>query len=82
MASGYTVLDAVIAYGTPRWRLALSAENLANAVYREAQFGDVSRVIHGADLGPGFMPEQHPVQDVHFTPGNPLAVQMAGTLFF
>ena len=42
----------------------------------------MSRVIHGADLGPGFMPEQHPVQDVHFTPGNPLAVQMAGTLFF
>ena len=82
VAEGYTVLDAVISYGTPRWRVALSAGNLTNAVYREAQFGNVSQVIRGADVRPGFVPEQHPVQDVHFTPGSPLTLQLAGTLFF
>ena len=81
VAEGYTVLDAAVAYVTRRWSVTLSAENLTNAVYREAQFGNVSQVTSGADLRPGFVPEQHPVQDVHFTPGNPLSVQITGTLF-
>ena len=75
------MLDAAVAYVTRRWSVTLSAENLTNAVYREAQFGNVSQVTSGADLRPGFVPEQHPVQDVHFTPGNPLSVQITGTLF-
>jgi TonB family protein len=82
VAEGYTVLDAMVGYGTRRFQVALSAENLTNSVYREAQFGNVSKVIRGVDLRPGFPAEQHPVQDVHFTPGNPLSVQIIGTLFF
>jgi outer membrane receptor protein involved in Fe transport len=82
VAGGYTVLDAAVAYVTRRWSVTLSGENLTDATYREAQFGNVSQVRRGTDLGPGFAPEQHPVQDVHFTPGNPLAVQVTGTLFF
>ena len=72
----------MVGYGTRRFRVALSAENLTNSVYREAQFGNVSQVIRGVDLPPGSPAEQHPVQDVHFTPGNPLSVQIIGTLFF
>jgi TonB family protein len=83
VADGYTVLDAEIAYVTKRYELALIGENLANATYREAQFGNVSQVItRTRDLGPGFVPEAHPAQDIHFTPGNPLTVQLAATLKF
>ena len=82
VAEGYTVLDAAVAYVTPRWSVTLSGENLTDATDREAHFGNVSQVTRGADVRPSFSPEQHPVQDVHFTPGNPLAVQLTGTLFF
>jgi hypothetical protein len=61
----------------------LVGENLANSIYREAQFGNVSQVIaRSGNLGPGFTPEAHPVQDIHFTPGNPLVLQLIGTVFF
>ena len=83
VADGYTVLDAVVAYATPRYEIGLVAENLTNARYREAQFGNVSQVIRQApDLRPGFAPETHPVQDIHYTPGNPLTLQLAATLKF
>jgi outer membrane receptor protein involved in Fe transport len=83
VADGYTVLDAIVAYVARRYELAFIAENLTNASYREAQFGNVSQVITKTpDLGPGFAPETHPVQDIHFTPGNPLTLQLAATLKF
>jgi TonB family protein len=83
VAEGYTVFDAAVGYATARWSVTLFAENLTNAAYREAQFGNVSRVIRASpDLRPGFVPEAHPVQDVHFTPGNPLALQLLGTVYF
>jgi hypothetical protein len=72
-----------VAYVTRRYELALVAENLANATYREAQFGNTSQVITKTpDLGPGFTPETHPVQDIHFTPGNPLTLQLVATWKF
>jgi TonB family protein len=88
VADGYTVLDAVLGYQTPRYGLNLVAENLANAAYREAQFGNVSQVISPPDgratgaNGRPFVPESHPVQDIHFTPGNPFGLQLIGTLYF
>ena len=83
VAEGYTVFDAAVGYATARWGVTLFAENLTNAAYREAQFGNVSRVIRASpDLRPGFVPEAHPVQDVHFTPGNPFALQLIGTVYF
>jgi TonB family protein len=83
VAEGYTVFDAAIGYVTRHWGVTLVAENLTNAAYREAQFGDISQVVRvPADVRPGFVPETHPIQDVHFTPGNPLALQLVGTVYF
>ncbi len=88
VADGYTVLDAVVGYQTARYGIDLVAANLTNASYREAQFGNVSQVIDPPDgraRGPGghsWAPESHPVQDIHYTPGNPLGLQLVATLFF
>ena len=88
VADGYTVLDAVIGYQTARYGIDLVAANLTNATYREAQFGNVSQVIDPPDgraRGPGgrpWAPESHPVQDLHYTPGNPFGLQLVATLFF
>ena len=83
IAERYTVFDAAVGYVTRHWGVTLVAENLTNAAYREAQFGNVSQVVRTPpDVRPGFVPETHPVQDVHFTPGNPLALQLVGTIYF
>jgi TonB family protein len=83
IAEGYTVLDATLSYVQARYAVTLLVENLTNAVYREAQFGNASQVITPPPgIGPGFVPETHPVQDIHYTPGNPLGVQLATTLYF
>ena len=88
MADGYTVFDAVLTYQTPRYAITLIGENLLNSVYREAQFGNVSQVtslLGGATTGANgkaFTPEDHPVQDIHYTPGNPFGLQLAATVFF
>ena len=71
-ADGYTVLDATAGYDDARLSLLLFVENLTNASYREAQFGNVSRV---AD-------EPQAVQDLHFTPGNPLSLRLSAAVRF
>jgi outer membrane receptor protein involved in Fe transport len=88
IADGYTVFDAVLAYTTSRYSVALVGENLLNSKYREAQFGNTSQVLSlpggrttGAN-GQPFIPESHPVQDIHYTPGNPFGLQAAVSLFF
>jgi TonB family protein len=88
IADGSTVFDAVLGYQTKRYGLDLVAENLTNAAYREAQFGNISQVIDPPDghatsaNGRPFVPESHPVQDIHYTPGNPFGLQLIGTLYF
>jgi outer membrane receptor protein involved in Fe transport len=88
VADGYTVFDLVAGYATRRWALNLVAENLTNAAYREAQFGNVSRVLSPPDgntvsrNGVPFTPEPHPMEDIHYTPGNPFGLQVAATLYF
>jgi outer membrane receptor protein involved in Fe transport len=88
VAEGYIVFDAVAGFATPRWSLFLIAENLTNAAYREAQFGNVSQVIAAPDgrtissRGVPWVPETHGVKDIHFTPGNPFGLQLAATLYF
>jgi hypothetical protein len=78
----------VLAYTTSRYSVALIGENLLNSKYREAQFGNTSQVLSlpggrttGAN-GQPFIPESHPVQDIHYTPGNPFGLQVAVSLFF
>jgi outer membrane receptor protein involved in Fe transport len=88
VADGYTVLDATVGWQTKRWAVSLLVENLTNSVFREAQFGNVSQVIsppdgHAASTsGLPWVPETHPVQDIHFTPGNPIGALVSATLFF
>jgi outer membrane receptor protein involved in Fe transport len=75
-AQGYFVVDLTLAY---RWRsleAALAIQNLFNAEYREAQFATTSIVR----IPP--YNETVPVNDIHFTPGNPLGVYGTLTLFF
>ncbi len=88
IADGYTIFDATVTYQTPRYALTLIFENLLDSVYREAQFGNVSQVTSlfggrtvGAN-GQPFVPEAHPVQDIHYTPGNPFGLQAAATVYF
>ncbi len=86
-AQGYFIVDAYAAY---RWRFveaALSAQNLLNSDWREAQFGARSCTfaethdpmnVHCA-LG---QPARDGVVDVHFTPGVPFNLQATVKLFF
>ena len=74
VAEGYTVVDLQLTYDAARWSVALTAENLTNAVYREAQFGSDSQVRRS-----GFSAEKHPIRDLHFTPGNPLSLLVTAT---
>ena len=73
IARGYSVLDTQIAYTLDRWTHSLLMENLTNADFREAQFGNDSQVVQGS------IAEPHPVRDIHFTPGNPFGIQLAVT---
>ena len=88
-AEGYTVLDATLGYRTKRYAVTVLVENLTNTSFREAQFGNISRVINPPDgntvsrtTGQAFVPEAHPIQDVHYTPGNPIGFLGSLTLFF
>jgi hypothetical protein len=67
VAAGYTVFEAALVWTMRRWTATLIAENLTNGQYREAQFGNVSRLAG----------EPRAVQDIHYTPGNPLGLQLA-----
>ncbi len=64
-AKGYTVFDAGIAYRLQGYRLSLTAENLFNTEWNEAQFDTESQLIG----------EPQPVSDLHFTPGTPFSIR-------
>ncbi len=72
VARGYTIMDAVINYTTPRYVLALSAENLFDRKWKEAQFATESRLRSEATS----------VEEIHFTPGTPLFVKGSVTYSF
>lgn len=63
-AEGFLILDVIASHRHGPWRLGLSVNNLLDAEWREAQFGEESRLLG----------EQEAVEDVHFTPGTPLMV--------
>ncbi|WP_439879736.1 TonB-dependent receptor [Pontibacter sp. MBLB2868] len=66
-ARGYTLLDALVGYTFKRIELKLSAENLLNTKWEEAQFDTESR-LRG---------ETAPVSEIHFTPGSPTNYRLA-----
>jgi hypothetical protein len=63
-------------------------ENLTNTVFREAQFANVTQVISPPDghtvstNGTPWVPEAHPVTDLHYTPGAPIAVRATASVSF
>lgn len=64
-ADGYFLLDAVAAYTVKKLEFKLSAENLLNQAWKEAQFETESRL-------PG---EAEPVTEINFTPGTPFFIK-------
>lgn len=62
VARGYFLLDAVTGWKRNNWELGISAQNLLNAEWKEAQFETESRLQF----------ETEPVSEIHYTPGTPL----------
>ena len=71
-AIGYFLLDAVINYTMPRYQIGLSAENLLNSKWNQAQFDTESR-LRG---------ESKPVDELHYTPGTPFYLKASLAFFF
>jgi len=86
-ATGYFILDALVSW---RWRnvqLSLAVLNLTDSDWREAQFADETCLLSELDSHPGCSskPGLDPgpgVSDIHFTPGNPIAVRGGVQVFF
>jgi len=86
-AQGYFVMDALVTY---RWRnvqLTLAGLNLTDTEWREAQFADDTCLVNEIGSQPGCLakPGLDPgdgVSDIHFTPGNPIAVRGGVQVFF
>jgi hypothetical protein len=72
VATGYTLIDALINYTTPTFEIGMSAENIFNTSWNEAQFDTASRLRE----------ETEPVSEIHFTPGTPLFFRLKVSYFF
>ncbi len=72
VAHGYFLLDAVLKYTRKSFEWTLSAENLLNREWNEAQFDTASRLQN----------ETSPVSEIHFTPGSPFYFKTGITIFF
>jgi outer membrane receptor protein involved in Fe transport len=81
-AEGYFIVDLSVAY---RWRfleVGLVVENVLNSSWREGQFANTSYVA-GRD-NPANDPRNggHGVEDIVFTPGNPISVRGTLAVYF
>jgi outer membrane receptor protein involved in Fe transport len=72
VAQGYFIMDAIVNYTAERYQIALSAENIFNQKWKEAQFATES-MLRG---------ESAPVTEIHFTPGTPLFIKAGITYLF
>lgn len=66
IAEGYTVVNLGISYTYGPFEYFVAVENLFNVDWNEAQFDTESRLYH----------EPEPVSETHFTPGNPINLQV------
>lgn len=90
VAKGFTRVDLSAGYRHERFELALALENLLNTRWRESQFANVSRLR--GETSAAVCPQRSRAvseggaflgcEDVHFTPGTPLAVRASASLFF
>lgn len=69
-ASGYFITDISLAYAWKKFELLMSAENLFDREWREAQFETESRLQF----------EPNPVSEIHYTPGTPRFIK-GGIIF-
>lgn len=60
-AMGYVVTDMTVTYALRKFEFVVSAENIFNTEWREAQFDTESRLQF----------EPQPVSEIHYTPGSP-----------
>ncbi|MYG00176.1 hypothetical protein F4212_13735 [Candidatus Poribacteria bacterium] len=65
-AEGYTVVHLGLSYTNGNTKYFVNLENLFNVDWNEAQFDTESRLRNEAE----------PVSEIHFTPGNPLNLQV------
>lgn len=65
-ALGYSLIDAGLAYSFGRFRLTITAENIFDQDWNEAQFDTESQLLG----------ETLPVSELHFTPGTPRSVRL------
>ena len=61
IAKGYMITDLQVNYSIRKMEFAISADNLFNKEWREAQFNTESKLTD----------ELNPVSEIHFTPGSP-----------
>ncbi len=71
-ALGYTVVDLTAGYRLGPYQLDLHLENLLDTEWNEAQFATESRL----------RAETEPVEEIHFTPGNPRILRLELSRFF
>ncbi|HNC28465.1 MAG TPA: TonB-dependent receptor, partial [Cyclobacteriaceae bacterium] len=71
-AEGYFLVDAVLNYTRSKFEIGVSAENIFDVAWKEAQFDTESRMAN----------ETTPVSEIHFTPGTPLFAKLHATFFF
>jgi outer membrane receptor protein involved in Fe transport len=71
-AHGYFLLDGAITYTRPSFELSLTASNLLNIDWNEAQFNTETRLRN----------EAAGVSELCFTPGDPVLVKGGVTFFF
>jgi outer membrane receptor protein involved in Fe transport len=72
VAKGYFINDVIVNYTQRSWELGLSAENIFDVQWKEAQFDTLSRLKN----------EAAPVEEIHFTPGTPFALRLRVTKYF
>lgn len=72
VANGYFLADAVVRYTRARFEWYVSAENIFNSAWKEAQFDTESQLKD----------EAAPVSEIHFTPGTPLYIKTGISFFF
>lgn len=71
VAKGYFVSDLQLNYSQKKYNLGLSVQNILNTKWKETQFATESRLKN----------EGSPVEEIHFTPGNPFFARLSWTKF-
>ncbi|MFN8335282.1 MAG: TonB-dependent receptor [Cyclobacteriaceae bacterium] len=71
-AEGYFLVDALLNYTRSKFEIGVSAENIFDVAWKEAQFDTESRMAN----------ETTPVSEIHFTPGTPFFAKLHATFFF